>query len=230
MTSVNEIQKINSIAKELLEHGMVTNRHDAVIMARKMLKSDESGEMFEQAQRSVPFKEKSFTPMASGYAQPQQESQPQEQPMNSSQNNSQIDPQNQYSGDNISFNELASVIKKNTDFLVKKIVEFQKDLETVKGEVGHYRKEFIDLKSSILFSRRQAEPENTHSSSNMHSSSEIEHEEESEVSDKGSKAEFVQGSRFELKGGKANKENNQKKGDYKPSDVALDKIFYYGTR
>ena len=226
MTSVNEIQKINSIAKELLDHGMTTNRHDAVVMARKMLRSDESGEMFDQAQKSVPFKEKNHTPMVSGYTQPIE------------QTKEQVESSSTTSENSISTADLANAVQKNNDFLAKKLTEFQKQVEALKAEVGHYRKEFVDLKSSIMFKSRQSETTTQSKQSiNQSSSQQESHTQEASENEEDdpranraeAKPEFVPGKQFEIKGGKGSIKN-PKQGEYNPSNVSLDKIFYYGTK
>lgn len=210
MTSINEIQKINSIAKELLDHGMAGNRHDAVVLARKMMKSDESGDMFEQSVSAVPYKEKrpdkTDNLVEASSEAPSQESKP---------------------ADNAEITQLASAIQKNSEFIAKKFNEFQKEIESLKGEVGHYRKEFIDLKSSIMFSKQNQLKQEEHSQVQQSASQ----EKQQETPADGQKARPVMLSKFEVKSeGKKSTTTHPRQGQYTPEDVALDKMFYYGTR
>src|SRR3989344_786415 len=105
---VERIQKINKLALDLMKQGLATDRDDAVVQAEKIFKSNDGDNhsIRERLQSSEP--QRGDHTLANPPSAQQQELHPE---------------------------KIKDILQQNTQFLVKKITEFQEQMQSLKKEM-----------------------------------------------------------------------------------------------
>lgn len=138
---VELVQKINRLAMDLINRGVVTSRVDAVKRAEEMLSRDGS-----LAISSI-----------SGAQPMQRTSTMQSTPMGASPQVSQVASQQSEPG----LDELKEAILKNNEYFVKTIKEFKATLEALQGELGSVKTELAIVKQKAISMSLSSHPQQT---------------------------------------------------------------------
>lgn len=186
MGYVEDIQKINKMARELLEHGMAQSLDEACQKAEQMLTK---GEISEIKPKTVEINGRQQIIADNSQQTVVNNSQPvKEEPVQTSET-----PQST----NTKSEEMTwqEAMKTNNDFIIKKLNGFE---EGVRKAVEHFQKEISNLKQNI-----------TNIQTSSPKSEEKSQRPVSDVEDETS---------------------HPRQGDFKPSDVSIDKMFYFGNK
>ena len=116
---LEKIQKINKLALDLMKQGLASDRDDAVVQAERIFKSNDGDNQSirERMQVTEPVKEQSTVAVA----QAQQ--------------------------DDLHPEKIKDILQQNTQFLVKKIGEFQEQMVAMRKEVEEVKRKFSQTPS-----------------------------------------------------------------------------------
>ena len=110
---VERIQKINKLALDLMRQGLASDRDDAVVQAEKIfrVKDGEYSSIRDRMQATEPQREVSAASLA-------------------------LTPQNQQSASaDLHPEKVKDILQQNSQFLVKKITEFQEQMQAMRKEI-----------------------------------------------------------------------------------------------
>ncbi len=201
MGYVEDIKKINAMAKELISHGMATSFDEAVQKATKMIGEDVSVTESRDFQSSN-FQQQQPIPKPEVYGQePQKEVKPQD------------------SGkDERTGMTWQQAMAKNNQYIVKMLKDFQK-------QIGEHHDNFSKIQSSLQeLSRRQAKLGEAMVDAPKGS------EEINIEDDEQSEQESRQEPRGFPKKQEPKRESHPKQGNYNPEDVSVENVFYFGNK
>ncbi len=171
---VERIQKINKLALDLMKQGLALDRDDAVLQAEKVFRSKD-GEEYSSIRERL------------------QATEPQREPKSASSVPGQQDDLHQ--------EKIKDILQQNSQFLVKKITEFQEQMQTLKKEMDVLKQRFSQQGSSIS----NAPPKLGEMPVNPQ--------------------EIQRGPSPQ-----ASASNHPRSGNYKAEEVSIEKFFYMGNR
>lgn len=171
---VERIQKINKLALDLMKQGLALDRDDAVLQAEKVFRSKD-GEEYSSIRERL------------------QATEPQREPKSaSSVLGQQDDPHPE---------KIKDILQQNSQFLVKKITEFQEQMQTLKKEMDVLKQRFSQQGSAVS----NAPPKLGEMPVNPQ--------------------EIQRGPSPQ-----ASASNHPRSGNYKAEEVSIEKFFYMGNR
>ena len=180
--NVDRIQKVNDLAIDLMKQGLATDREDAVEQARKMLLGRDTDDYVEmrKTMKDVENYKEKESPRQS---------------MDSS---------------DISSEKIQDILAKNTNFLVKKIGEFQ-------AKVDELEKELLAVKTRLTYQRLPTASEHL-SGSQQNNNTPAPIQVDKDGIRRGQDSDKTQSSAHPRSGG------------YKGEDVSIEKFFYMGKK
>ena len=184
--NVDRIQKVNDLAIDLMKQGLAADREDAVEQARQMLLSRDTNDYVEMRQTMKDVE---------------------------SYKNAEA-PKVSTEGE-LSSEKIQDILAKNTNFLVKKIGEFQQ-------KVDELEKELLSMKTRLTYQRLPTASEhlsNSSQQSNSPSSS------PAPVVDRDGIRRGQDSDKSENKAS-----SHPRSGGYKGEDVSIEKFFYMGAK
>ncbi len=182
MGYIEEIERINKLAKELMIHGMASSLDEAVCKAQDALRKDGSMtiDVTDIRRRLSDKEEKIKAEQTAAQSQPNSTEQP------------RIDWQ--------------EAMAKNTQFVVAQFNELQKTIANLGAELQNVRKEVLSL--------RQSQSKFEYSGSKEQQVININ---EDETEQRPAQPQ-------------PKKETSQRVGNYRPEDVSIEKMFYFGNK
>lgn len=164
---IERVQKINSLALELLKQGLVSDREEAVKQAERIMDRGD----YSSLQETMSGGKRTDLEVAgkeSGLAQ----------------------------------DKISEILEKNTTFIVKKMREFQEQMEKINGEIGNLRNEMSGVKREM----------NSLKSSGVTKPSGEEPKRKPVAKESGGV------------------KDHPRSGNYKEDDVSIEKFFYAGNK
>ncbi len=209
MGYVEDIKKINKMAKELISHGMASSFDEAVQKATKMIGEGASVTHSRDFEANKPVQRQQPMPKPEVYEQKQQPQQPMPKQEQKDQRTGMTWQQ---------------AMAKNNEYIVKLLKDFQKQIEGVHSKIGSFENNMQEL------ARRQAKMGEMMVSAPKGSEEINIEDDEPEQKQEPRGMPQQQEQKQQPQAQQEKKESHPKQGGYNPEDVSVDKIFYFGNK
>src|SRR3989344_4437270 len=184
--NVDRIQKVNDLAIDLMKQGLATDREDAVEQARKMLMGRDTDDYVEMRKTMKDVE---------NYKEKES-------------------PRQSMDNSEISSEKIQDILAKNTNFLVKKIGEFQ-------AKVDELEKELLAVKTRLTYQRLPTASEHLSGSNSQQQSS----QQNSQQSSSSSTPPMVDRDGIRRGQDSDKSSSHPRSGGYKGEDVSIEKFF-----
>ena len=188
---VERIQKINNLAVDLLKQGLAQSREDAIAQAEKVFQGKDSEE-YDSLRETLGEVKKEVEEI--------------------------LEPQQHREVENsveLSHDQVKNILHQNTQFVVKKMREFQE-------KISVFEKEMSELRTKLTYNRLPT--------ANDMVQKETEVKQEQQTSVEGNIKGNLQPTQEKTASKEEVKESHPRSGNYNNSDVSIEKFFYMGSK